>query len=99
MIKEKRIDATGVLLQNGHIVLPDRTYVGDLRIRDGIIAETGQLEPEKGERILDCSGCHVLPGGIETHTHLQLESMGTVTADDFETGTRAALYGGTTTVL
>lgn len=99
MIKEKRIDATGVLLQNGHIVLPDRTYVGDLRIRDGVIAETGQFEPEEGERTLDCTGCYVLPGGIETHTHLQLESMGTVTADDFETGTRAALYGGTTTVL
>jgi len=70
-----------------------------VRFTDGRIVEIGDLTPRPGEAVVDCSGCLVLPGGIETHSHLDLEAMGTVTADDFATGTRSALAGGTTTVL
>ncbi len=87
------------LLKNGYIVLPEETVEGSIRIRDGIIEALGDLTPLEGEKTIDCSGCYFLPGGIETHTHLDLESMGTVTADDFKTGTLAALAGGTTTVI
>lgn len=88
-----------MLLKNGHIIRPGASFTGDLRIRGEKIVELGQLQPEAGEEVLDCSGMILLPGGIETHTHLQLESMGTVTADDFASGTKAALAGGTCTVL
>jgi dihydropyrimidinase len=70
-----------------------------VRFSGGRVEEIGDLAPRPGEEVVDCSGCLVLPGGIETHTHLDLEAMGTVTADDFATGTRSALAGGTTTVL
>ncbi len=88
-----------LLLKDGFIVLPGETLRGSLRLRDGKISQTGDLTPEPDERVINCEGLYLLPGGIETHTHLQLESMGTVTADDFESGTRAALAGGTTTVI
>ncbi len=88
-----------VFLKDGFIVRPQETIRGSIRIRGEKIEDLGQLTPNPGETVIDCSGHYFLPGGIETHTHLQLESMGTVTADDFVTGTRAALAGGTTTVL
>lgn len=87
------------LLKDGFIVLPEKTFKGSIRLHGEIIDEIGDLTPQDNEEVLDCTGCYLLPGGIETHTHLALESMGTVTADDFETGTRAALVGGTTTVI
>jgi dihydropyrimidinase len=76
-----------------------RSRLASLRFDDERIVEIGDLTPSPGEEVVDCTGCLVLPGGIETHTHLDLEAMGTVTADDFATGTRSALAGGTTTVL
>lgn len=88
-----------LLLKDGYIVLPEETYQGSIRIKGETIEAMGDLTPLPGEKVIDCQACYFLPGGIETHTHLQLESMGTVTADDFATGTRAALAGGTTTVI
>ena len=52
-----------------------------------------------GATVLDCSGQYVFPGGIDGHTHMELPFMGTVSADDFYTGTAAALAGGTTTII
>ena len=49
--------------------------------------------------MLDATGCYVMPGGIDPHTHLEMPFMGTYSADDFESGTRAALAGGTTMVV
>ena len=87
------------LLKDGFVVLPEETLRADIRLQGEIIREIGDLQPQPDEEVLDCRGLYLLPGGIETHTHLQLESMGTVTADDFASGTRAALAGGTTTVI
>ena len=88
-----------VLLSGGMVTTATQSRLAAVRCSDGHIAEIGDLTPRPGEQVVDCSGCLVLPGGIESHTHLDLEAMGTVTADDFATGTRSALAGGTTTVL
>ena len=88
-----------VLLSGGMVTTATQSRLAAVRFSDGRIVEIGDLAPRPGEEVVDCSGCLVLPGGIETHTHLDLEAMGTVTADDFATGTRSALAGGTTTVL
>jgi len=89
-----------VLLSGGMVTTAAASRLAAVRFSDGRIVEIGDaLEPQPGEQVVDCSGCLVLPGGVETHTHLDLEAMGTVTADDFATGTRSALAGGTTTVL
>lgn len=52
-----------------------------------------------GDTVLDATGCYVMPGGIDPHTHLEMPFMGTYSTDDFESGTRAALSGGTTMVV
>jgi len=81
------------------VTTASQSRLAAVRSCDGRIVEIGDLAPRPGEEVVDCSGCLVLPGGIETHSHLDLEAAGTVTADDFATGTRSALAGGTTTVL
>jgi len=89
-----------VLLSGGMVTTATQSRLAAVRFSDGRIVEIGDtLAPLPGEEVVDCTGCLILPGGIETHTHLDLEAMGTVTADDFASGTRSALAGGTTTVL
>ena len=88
-----------VLLSGGMVTTATQSRLAAVRSSDGRILEIGDLAPRPGEEVVDCSGCLVLPGGIDTHTHLDLEAGETVTADDFATGTRSALAGGTTTVL
>lgn len=88
------------LLRGGRVVTPEGVLEGgSVRVEGETITAVGLLEPEPGERVLDCSGCVVLPGGVEPHCHLDLEAGDQVTADDFASGTRAALAGGTTTVV
>ncbi len=90
----------GVLLQNGTVVTARRRWVGDVRCRGGRIVELGEgLAADAGEERLDASGQYVFPGGVDPHVHLELAVAGTVSADDFESGTAAALAGGTTTIL
>ncbi|TKT80212.1 dihydropyrimidinase [Aquamicrobium sp. LC103] len=85
------------VIKNGTIVTADRTYKADVLIDGGRIAGIGQNL--KGDESFDATGCYVMPGGIDPHTHLEMPFMGTYSADDFESGTRAALSGGTTTVV
>ncbi|MCF6327681.1 MAG: dihydropyrimidinase [Devosiaceae bacterium] len=85
------------VIKNGTIVTADRTYKADVKIEDGVIVEIG--DSLSGDEILDASGCYVMPGGIDPHTHLEMPFMGTYSSDDFESGTRAALAGGTTMVV
>ena len=85
------------VIKNGTIVTADLTYVADVRIEGGRIAEIGP--GLSGDTVLDATGCYVMPGGIDPHTHLEMPFMGTYSADDFDSGTRAALAGGTTMVV
>ncbi len=85
------------IIKNGTIVTADLTYKADVRIENGRIAEIGPNLT--GAPTLDATGCYVMPGGIDPHTHLEMPFMGTYSADDFESGTRAALSGGTTMVV
>lgn len=85
------------VIKGGSIVSADHTYEADVLIEGDKIAAIGKnLE---GDEIIDASGCFIMPGGIDPHTHLEMPFMGTHSADDFETGTRAALSGGTTMVV
>ncbi len=85
------------IIKNGTIVTADLTYKADVRIEGGIITEIGPNL--KGGDELDATDCYVMPGGIDPHTHLEMPFMGTYSTDDFESGTRAALSGGTTMVV
>ncbi len=85
------------VIKNGTIVTADLTYKADVKIEGGTIVEIGPNL--SGDETLDATGCYVMPGGIDPHTHLEMPFMGTYSADDFESGTRAALAGGTTMVV
>ncbi|MFN0086827.1 MAG: dihydropyrimidinase [Blastocatellia bacterium] len=90
------------LITNGHIVTAVDSYVADLLIEGETIALIGkgldQLVHDADRRI-DAAGKLVIPGGIDPHTHMDLPFGGTSSSDDFETGTRAAAFGGTTTII
>ena len=88
---------TTTVIRNGTIVTADLTYKADVLIENGRIAAIGQ--GLTGDTTLDATGCLVMPGGIDPHTHLEMPFMGTYSADDFDSGTRAALAGGTTMVV
>src|SRR6202022_3084809 len=76
------------------------SYASDVGITNGQIAAIGKdLPVENSSKILDAKDCLVIPGGIDVHTHLDMPFGGTTSADDFETGTRAAAFGGTTTLI
>lgn len=85
------------VIKNGTIVTADLTYKADVMIENGVITAIGPNLV--GDKSLDATGCYVMPGGIDPHTHLEMPFMGTYSADDFESGTRAALSGGTTMVI
>ena len=84
-------------IKNGTVVTADLTYKADVQIENGIISAIGPNLSGGDE--LDATGCYIMPGGIDPHTHLEMPFMGTYSSDDFESGTRAALSGGTTMVV
>jgi dihydropyrimidinase len=88
-----------VLIKNGRIITAADDYVADIFIEGEIISAIGKNLPVKADTILDASGLLVFPGGIDPHVHLDMPFMGTFSSDTHETGTRAALFGGTTTVI
>ncbi|MBI1219683.1 MAG: dihydropyrimidinase [Rhodobacteraceae bacterium] len=85
------------IIKNGTIVTADLTYKADVKIDGGKITAIGPNL--SGDTVLDATGCYVMPGGIDPHTHLEMPFMGTYSSDDFDSGTRAALAGGTTMVV
>ncbi|WP_368505899.1 dihydropyrimidinase [Alkalihalophilus sp. As8PL] len=87
------------LIKNGTIVTASETFEADLLIEDGKIAAIGANLSSSGAETVDAKGRYVFPGGIDPHTHLEMPFGGTVSKDDFESGTIAAAYGGTTTVI
>lgn len=85
------------VIKGGTIVTADLTYKADVKIEGGVITEIG--DNLSADTVLDATGCYVMPGGIDPHTHLEMPFMGTYSTDDFESGTRAAVAGGTTMVV
>ena len=90
---------SSVLIKNGRIVTASEDYIADLYVEDGKIVAIGANLDYKADKIIDASDKLVFPGGIDPHVHLDMPFMGTYSSDDYETGTRAALFGGTTTVI
>ncbi|ALC82484.1 MULTISPECIES: dihydropyrimidinase [Bacillus] len=87
------------LIKGGTIVTASDMYEADVLIEDEKIAAIGtDFDAEEAE-IIDATGNYLFPGGIDPHTHLDMPFGGTVTCDDFESGTIAAAYGGTTTII
>ena len=89
----------GILIQNGTVVTAEKTFAGDVLIEGATIKDVRAGLSPVGHTIVDASGLLILPGGIDAHTHLDMPFGGTTSADDFETGTRAAAIGGTTTIV
>jgi dihydropyrimidinase len=88
------------VIRNGTIVTATDTYLADIGILSGRIVAIGQDLPiENASSVIDATGQFVMPGGIDVHTHLDMPFGGTTSADDFETGTIAAAFGGTTTLI
>src|SRR5262249_6881417 len=89
----------GTLIQNGTVVTAEKTFAADILVEGETIKEIRAGIPVASHRAVDATGMLLLPGGIDAHTHLDMPFGGTTSADDFETGTRAAAMGGTTTIV
>src|SRR3979409_1927992 len=87
------------LIKNGTVVTAIDQYKGDVLVEDEKIAVIGTSLDIAADKTIDASGKYVLPGGIDVHTHMDMPFGGATSADDFETGTRAAAFGGTTTIV
>ncbi len=88
------------LIRKGTIVTASSQFIGDLLIEDEKIAAIGHnLPQEAADQLFEAEGKYVIPGGIDVHVHLDMPFMGTVSRDDFASGTRAAVAGGTTCVI
>jgi len=89
-----------LIVKNGEIVTASDRYTADIGVSDGKIVTIAQdLSIGNGTKVIDAKGKYVFPGCIDVHVHLQLPFSGTISADDFENGTKAAACGGVTAVL
>jgi len=91
---------SSILIRGGTVVNADHAFRADVLTQNGkIVAVDEGLQAPTGATVVDAGGQYVMPGGIDPHTHMQLPFMGTVTMDDFFTGTAAGLAGGTTSII
>lgn len=90
-----------ILIKNGRIATAADEFTGDILIEGEKIVAIGKKMPANGRdvQVIDATGKIVIPGGIDPHVHLDMPFMGTFSSDNYETGTRAALFGGTTMVI
>lgn len=88
-----------ILIKNGRVITAADDYIADILVEGEIIKMIGQQLPVQADTVIDATGKLVFPGGIDPHVHLEMPFMGTFSSDTHETGTRAALFGGTTTVI
>src|ERR1035437_6236108 len=88
-----------LLIKNGRIVTASDDYVADIFIEADKITTIGKNLDIKADQVIDAKNKLVIPGGIDPHVHLEMPFMGTFSSDNYETGTAAALYGGTTMVI
>ncbi|MES9685199.1 dihydropyrimidinase [Gottfriedia acidiceleris] len=87
------------IIRNGTIVTATDTYKADILIEEDKITSIGLNLDRTDAEMIDASGHYIFPGGVDPHTHLDMPFGGTVTKDDFESGTIAAAFGGTTTII
>ena len=87
------------LIKNGRIITAEQDYTADIYIERETITAIGANLAMQANKVIDAKGKYVIPGGIDVHTHLDMPFGGTTSSDDFETGTRAAAFGGTTTLV
>ena len=88
------------IIKGGNVVTPAGSFVGDVGITGEKITALGvNLEGDKSTEIIDAKGHHVIPGVLDVHVHLELPFCGTVSADDYRSGTRAGARGGVTTLI
>src|SRR3954466_16286836 len=88
-----------VILAGGTVVTADASFHADVAVAGETIAAIGTDLPRDGAEVVDVSGALVMPGFIDGHTRMDMPFGGTVTADDWDTGTAAALAGGTTMIV
>ncbi len=88
-----------ILIKNGNIVTASDTYTADIYIENEKIVTIGKNLSVTADQVIDATNKLVIPGGIDPHVHLDMPFMGTSSSDNYETGTRAALFGGTTMVI
>lgn len=88
-----------ILIKNGRIITATDDYTADILVEGETITAIGKHLPVTADKEINAAGMLVMPGGIDPHVHLDMPFMGTFSSDTHETGTRAALYGGTTTVI
>ena len=88
-----------VLVKNGRVVTAVDDYRADIFVNGETVALIGRDLAVSAERVIDASGRLVIPGGVDPHTHMEMPFGGTESSDTFETGTRAAAFGGTTCIV
>ena len=88
-----------ILIKNGRVITAVDDYMADVFIENETVTLIGNNLEMEADEVIDASGKYLFPGGLDPHTHLDMPFGGTTSADDFETGTRAAAHGGTTTVI
>ncbi len=88
-----------LLVEGGRIITSTQDYVSDILIDGGRVRAIGSFEGLEADQVVNASGRLVFPGGVDPHTHLDTPVAGTVISDDFDSGTRAAAVGGTTTII
>src|SRR4051812_49546843 len=87
------------IIKSGNVVTPAGSFIGDVGIKGEKIVALGLDLDSTNARVIDARGHHVIPGVLDVHVHLELPFCGTVSADDYRTGTRAGARGGVTTVI
>ena len=88
-----------ILIKNGRIITASDDYLADIFINGEEVAMIGKSLPVKADRTIDASNKLVIPGAIDPHVHMELPFGGTISSDDFKTGTIAAAFGGTTSII
>jgi dihydropyrimidinase len=87
------------LIKNGRIITAEQDYIADIYIEKDTITTIGASLTMQADTTIDAKGKYVIPGGVDVHTHMDMPFGGTTSSDDFETGTRAAAFGGTTCLI
>jgi len=88
-----------ILIKNSRVITAEKEFISDIYIEKETISNIGLNINRNADKVIDASGKFVIPGGIDAHTHLDMPLGNISTSDDFETGTKAAAFGGTTTII